>query len=172
MGQYNFNAGTSSHMCCEVKTDGNCSIIKLDITESEAGSDGNSTAQNSSTPGNTSMDVGLSTGSDSSSEIVCTYTISSIVTLFEEIVQTILSNELENYTPPQPIDETAMLSQIMRELQYHERYHDDNDSDNLEGYSDIISISSNSTFTINDVKDNYEDILHNIGTVKDYLNTA
>ena len=91
--------------------------------------------------------------------------------MFKKIISTILSNELENYTPPEPIDEEELLKLILQELDYETYYEDDNDSNNLDGYSDIISLSSNSTFTIMDVKENYEDIIRNITATSNYLNT-
>lgn len=89
--------------------------------------------------------------------------------MFTEIIRTIISNELENFTPGRPINENDLLIQIIEELDYDTRYHDENDSNDLDGYSDIISLSSNSTFTISDVKENYDNILGNIIAVDEYL---
>lgn len=155
MGIYTFFLGSSSHSCCNVQTNDRAGIIKVSLSDK-----GNS------------MDVGLSQGSDTTSEIVCEHTITDIKTLFEEIVATIISNELNNFTPANPINEEELMEQLIQEIEYDDRFRDDNDSDNLSGYSDIISISSNSTFTISDVKKNYEDILRNIAIANDFLNSA
>lgn len=152
--------GSSSHVCCNITTDDRCGILKVSLSDKD-----------SSTPGNTSMDVGISSASDTTSEIVCTYILEDVVDMFTEIIRTIMSNELENFVPPVPIDEQELLIKLLEELNYDELFEDDNDSNNLDGYSDIISLSSNSTFTINDVKENYEDILRNTAAVDNFLNS-
>lgn len=147
--------GSSSHSCCQVQTDDRAGIIKVSLSDR-----------------GDSMDVGLSAGSDSSFGVVCEHTLTDIQTLFEEIISTILLNELNKFSPVNPIDETALMAKLIDELEYDDRFRDENDSDNLSGYSDIISISSNSTFTETDVKENYSDILRNIAIANDFLNSV
>ena len=47
-----------------------------------------------------------------------------------------------------------------------------NDSDDLFGYSDVLSLSSNSTFSIDNVKENFEDIMRNLHATRTYLDSA
>lgn len=169
MVTYNFYLGTESHYlssCIRVETDGQGNISSASSSTSGSGAGTRTTNQ-----GETSLEVGFSSGTDSSSEVVC-HTITDIKNMYAEIISVITSNEIRTFVPSVTIDEDALLSTVMEELDFEYYYADTNDSDDLFGYSDVLSLSSTGTFSIENVKENFEDIMRNIQSTRTYLNNA
>lgn len=97
------------------------------------------------------------------------YTIEDVENMYKEILDVIAKNELQNYTIPTGINENQLLKAVLDELNYSVIFHDDNDSDDVFGYSDILSVSENATIHADEMCENYEDILRSIANTGLYL---
>ena len=134
---YNFYLGTGSHLCtCSTKEDGTITSVTGSLNVQDTYSDPPSSAIN--------------------------YTIHNITNLYEEILQIIRENEINSIQFNTNFDEDALLKELLEQLEYDLVFHDDTDSDNLFGYSDIVSVSSQSTFCLDDVSRHYQEILLSI----------
>lgn len=153
MGQYSFIVGLGSFQTCNVDTDGKCKIRKIRMSSSDGG--------------DTSLEIGVSSRSES--DMSLTYKIEDVSRMFEEIVRVIMENELRDYTSPTPVDEEKLMQEIMADLDYHKKFIDENDSNDLHGFSDIVSLSSAETIDINYVKEQFEDIKFNLIAEHKYL---
>ena len=169
MPVYNFYIGSGNHssLCCRCVTDGHGHISSASSTSGS----GSGLFSGTTNEGQTSLEVGFSHGTDSSSEVVC-YTITDITNMYNEIIQVIIDNEIRAFVPSILIDEDKLLETVMNELDFEYYYADSNDSDDLFGYSDVLSLSSNSTFSIDNVKENFEDIMRNLHATRTYLDSA
>lgn len=134
MTVYNFYLGTGSHLCtCTTTEDGTITSVTGNLVENASVSD-----------------------------VTLDFTIHDIENMYEEILQTIRNNEINTVEISNKVDENALLKELLEQLEYDLVFHDDNDSDNLLGYSDIVSVSSQSTFCLDDVSRHYQEILLSI----------
>ena len=157
MGKYSFLLGSASFQTCTVDTDGKCKIRKIRVNSSDGG-------------GDTSLEIGVSSRSES--DLSLTYQIEDQTRMFEEIIKIIMENELRNYVSPTPIDEQALMDEIMRDLEYNKQFIDEDDSNDLHGFSDIVSINSAETIDIGYIREQFEDIKYNIDAEYKYLSQA
>jgi hypothetical protein len=153
MGQYSFIVGLGSFQTCNVDTDGKCKIRKIRVS----GSDG----------GETSLEIGVSSRSES--DLSLTYRIEDVSKMFEEIIKVIMENELKNYNNDESVDEDRLTEQIMADLQNYRDFTDENDSNDLHGFSDIVSLSSAETIDIGYIKEQYQDLGFLLQLEYDYL---
>ena len=153
MGQYSFILGLGSFNTCTVDTDGKCKIRKIRV--------------NSSDGGDTSLEIGVSSRSESDQSL--TYTIEDVSRRFEEIIITILENELRNYENVTPDIEKELREEIMVDLQKYRDFTDENDSNDLHGFSDVVSLSSAETIDFDFIKEQYEDLKFMLQLEYDYL---
>ena len=154
MGQYSFVLGLGSFNTCTVDTDGKCKIRKIRMSSSDGG--------------DTSLEIGVSSRSES--DMSLTYTIEDISKRFEEIMTIILENELRNFEITEDIDEAELMAEIMADLEKHREFIDENDSNDLHGFSDIVSLSSAETIDFDFIKEQFQDIQFVLDTEYSYLN--
>lgn len=167
MVKYNFYLGYGSsvvHACsCETDTRGS-------ITDCSTSDRSGSKTQGSSSAAMRSSLEAHGTGSTPSDSDVTCYTIQDIETMYQEIIEFIMSNELRKFEIPSIIDEDKLLEKVLQELNYELFFDDgDDDSDNLFGYSDIVSVSSDSTLNMNEMCGNFNDIMLSIRNTYSYL---
>ena len=139
-------------------TDGNGTILSCNTSE---------------TSGNKrSIDAQFgSSGSDETSE--CTvHVIEDIENMYNEIIETIFRNELQAWVIPEDLDQQEILTAVLEDIKYELFYESSTDqSDNLSGYSDIISLSSDTVVSVEDLCDTYKDMMQSIKNTLGYLNT-
>ena len=150
---YNFCLGSAGFGTTTVKceTDGCGKIVSCDTSET-SGKKG-------------SLDVQVSDQSECSYDSVI-HTIKDIKNMYKEILRVIAENELQQYQIPEYIDENDLLEKVLEDLEYQLECY----SDNLSGYSDIISVTSgDSAFTVDEVHETYSDILKSLENTRKYL---
>ena len=130
------------------------------------------TPAGSTTQGNTSLDA-IPTTNTQSTPIPPSeepeYTITLVECLYREIMEAIDANILNSYQPMNAFNETELLDEVMQELDYNNYFHDCSDSDNLFGFSDIGSVTSEESITVHDVKKFYSELLKSINNTDSYI---
>ena len=154
MGQYSFIVGLGSFQTCNVDTDGKCKIRKIRMSSSDGG--------------DTSLEIGVSSRSES--DMSLTYQIEDVSRMFEEIIKIIMENELRNYENDGSFDEWRLREEIMADLQNYRDFTDENDSNDLHGFSDIVYLSSAETIDFDFIKEQYKDLEFLLKLEYDYLN--
>jgi hypothetical protein len=166
---YNFYLGTAhsgqQSVLCETDEMGRIVGGDLSSTSSESGGCSSGLPGTSSSglnTGDSSMNVLYSSSGEGGDGVVY-HTIQDISRLYEEIIDFITNYEISKIEVNTGIDEDKILSEIIDKLGYvYEDVSDDDDSDNLFGYSDILSVSSDSVFDLNRVSSTYQEIVDSI----------
>lgn len=117
-----------------------------------------------------SLDVNISTSSQTGSG-TGPYTLCDIIDIYDEIIKVIAENELNMFAFPENIDPESLLLEVLRDLD-EIIYTISEPSDNLSGFSDSASSSAGGCgckLTMDDVNDNYQDVLAAIQNTKNYL---
>ena len=153
---YNFCLGSDGSRTSSVKceTDGCGKIVSCDTSETSGKKN--------------SLDVQVSDQSDYSYDSYDSviHTIKDIKNMYKEILRVIAENELQKYQIPVYLDENNLLEIVLEDLDYQLECH----SDNLSGYSDIISVTSgDSAFTVDEVHETFSDLLRSLENTRKYL---
>lgn len=166
---YNFFLGSAQcrlgSVTCETDSLGKIIHCELSSTSSESGGCSSGlpgTSSSGHNTGDSSMNVLYSSSGEGGDGIVY-HTIEDVTRLYEEIIEFINNYEISKIVVNTTIDEDKILSEIIDKLGYvYEDVSDDDDSDNLFGYSDILSVSSDSVYDINKVCETYKEIINSI----------
>lgn len=166
---YNFFLGTaqSGQQSLKCETDALGKIIHGDLSSTSSESGGCSsglpgTSSSGHVTGDSSMNVLYSSSGEGDDGIVY-HTIEDVTRLYEEIIEFINNYEISKIVVNTTIDEDKILSDIIDKLGYvYEEVSDDDDSDNLFGYSDILSVSSDSVYDLDRVSLSYQEIINSI----------
>lgn len=169
MVTYNFYLGTAQSgqqsVVCETDEMGRIVGGDLSSTSSESGGCSSGlpgTSTSGLNTGDSSMNVLYSSSGEGGDTIVY-HTIEDISRLYEEIIEFITNYEISKFEVSTNIDEDKILMYLIDNLGYvYEDVSDDDDSDNLFGYSDILSVSSDSVFDLNRVSSTYQEIVDSI----------
>ena len=194
MTVYSFILGTGAHCSCNIKIENTEMLCDLDrparpplpplgpkIEDSAGllslfiGSGSHvfrkmkSEGDTSSSDFNTCDAIGNSTNSDSSSEHI-TYTIEDVETLYETIMNVIIKNEIRKIKYPTDFDVDVLMNEIMEEIYRMVDTRCDTNSlssGNL-GFS-TESETSGSTISIQEVRDDFKEILASLDVGNSYL---
>ena len=154
---YNFIIGASGltpHTALSCKTDGEGHVISCETSET-SGKKG-------------SLNVNISTSSQTGSDSG-TFTLCDIINIYEQILKTIADNELNSFVIPEFIDSESLLLEVLKDIE-NITYTMSEPSDNLSGFSDSASSSAGECkLTIDNVMENYEDVIAAIQNNKNYL---
>lgn len=119
--------------------------------------------------GHTSLEFGVSSGHQSDPVFYLAHNLDDIEKMFDEIIKVIVESEARKYGP-EVFDQAKLEQEVLSELERFRDIIDDADSDDLRGFSDIISIDTESTIDLSSIKEQFEDILFNIRAEREYLN--
>lgn len=115
-----------------------------------------------------SLDVNISTNSQTGSG-TGPYTLCDLIDIYDQIIKTISDNELNIFVFPDSIDPDSLILEVLQDID-NIIYTISEPSDNLSGFGDSASSSSRGCkVTIDDVTDNYQDVLAAIQNTKNYL---
>lgn len=117
-----------------------------------------------------SLDVNISTNSQTGSG-TDPYTLCNLIDIYDQIIKSIADNELNIFVLPDFIDPDSLILGVLEDID-NIMYTISEPSDNLSGFSDSASSSSHGCgckVTIDDVTDNYQDVLAAIQNTKNYL---
>lgn len=154
---YNFIIGVDGltpQSAISCKTDGEGHVISCQTSET-SGKKG-------------SLDVNISTSSQTGSTIL---DLCDIIDIYDQIIKVIIDNELNNFEFPDHVDPDLLLLEVLKDID-NIIYTVSEPSDNLSGFSDSASLTSGSTgckVTMDDVVDNFQDVIAAIQNTKNYL---
>lgn len=115
-----------------------------------------------------SLDVNISTSSQTGSG-TGPYTLCDLIDIYDQIIKTISDNELNRFVFPESIDPESLILEVLRDID-NIIYTISEPSDNLSGFSDSASSGGcGCKLTMDDVTDNYQDVLAAIQNIKNYL---